>query len=294
MTISPLTNQAYVTSQKSSRNGARVDHFIVHHAVSTNWRNVLDMMMGGKEVSANYIIANDGQIISVVPEEYRAWTSSSAHWDGRSITVEVCNASLNPASGYAISEAAQHSLERLIGDVGKRYGFQPSRDGLASTVLGHRDLYNWFGDSYATACPGDYTYYRLEAITKAAVLYMAGGEQLIERKRYKVSSALVFDKDRASNDGRVYTYNADIPNAPLKLIQEAELLSIQGLGVDAIGVPRASFQQMMRDRGIYSGNSYGRLIAYSTASRDAQMKADKVNDPSAYINYDGYLVFRPN
>lgn len=168
MTISPLSNQAYVTSQKSSRNGAKIDHFIVHHAVSTNWRNVLDMMMGAKEVSANYIIANDGQIISVVPEEYRAWTSSSAAWDGRSVTVEVCNSSLDPATGYAISPAAQNSLERLIADVGKRYGFTPTRNGTASTVLGHRDLANWFGDSYSTACPGDYTWYRLPTIAAAA------------------------------------------------------------------------------------------------------------------------------
>jgi hypothetical protein len=169
MTISPLTNQAYVTSQKSSRNGANVDHFIVHHAVSKNWRSVLDLMMGAKEVSANYIIGNGGEIISVVPEEYRAWTSSSSAWDGRSITVEVCNESLDPATGYAISAKAEESLANLIADVGVRYGFTPSRDGKASTVLGHRDLADWFGDSYATQCPGNYLYDRLPIIA-------AGGE----------------------------------------------------------------------------------------------------------------------
>jgi hypothetical protein len=174
MTISPLTDQAYVTSQKSGRGGVVIDHFIVHHAVSTNWRSVLDLMMGAKEVSANYIIGTGGEIISVVPEEYRAWTSSSAVWDGRSITVEVCNESLtgfdpNGPDAWPISNAAAASLAALIADVGQRYGFTPSRDGKASTVLGHRDLANWFDASYETVCPGNYLYNRLPIIA-------AGGE----------------------------------------------------------------------------------------------------------------------
>lgn len=181
MTISPLSTHAYVTSQKSSR-GAAVDRFLVHHAVSTNWRAVLDMMMGGKEVSANYIIGNDGEIISVVPEEYRAWTSSSQYWDGRSITVEVCNSALNGGAGndpngYPISPAAQDALTRLIADVGRRYGFTPIRDGLNSTVLSHRDLSDWWGDSYETQCPGGFIWYRLPAIAARAVEINNGGAQ---------------------------------------------------------------------------------------------------------------------
>ncbi|WP_138945237.1 peptidoglycan recognition family protein [Plantibacter sp. M259] len=152
MTISALTTQAYVTPQKSSRGGRTIDRFIQHHAVSRDWRAVLGLMMGAKEVSANYIIGNDGEIISVVPEEFRAWTSSSAEWDGRAITVEVCNETLAPA--YTISAAAQESLSALMADVSKRYGFPLVRDGADSTVLGHRELYQFYGASYATACPG--------------------------------------------------------------------------------------------------------------------------------------------
>lgn len=152
MVYSPLTNIAYNTHQKSSRNGVRIDRFIDHHAVSRNWRDVLAMMMGGKEVSANYIIGNGGEIISVVPEEDRAWTSSSAAWDGRAITVEVCNETLAPS--YTISAAAQESLARLKADVSMRYGFPLTRSGSSSTVIGHRELYLWYGASYATACPG--------------------------------------------------------------------------------------------------------------------------------------------
>lgn len=169
MTISPLTNQAYVTSQKSSRNGANIDRFIVHHAVSTNWHNVLDMMMGAKEVSANYIITNEGEIISVVPEEYRAWTSSSPYWDGRAITVEICNESLNANAGYPISAKAQDALTRLIRDVGQRYGFTPTFNGGYGTVLAHRDLVSIPPyQSYSTACPGQYTYDRLPSIVATA------------------------------------------------------------------------------------------------------------------------------
>lgn len=190
MTFSDLTTHVQRTSQKSMRNHG-VDRFIQHHAVSTSWQSVVNLMMGAKEVSANYVIGNGGELIGVVDEEYRAWTSSSAAWDGRAITVEVCNETLAP--GYTISAAAQATLSKLMADVSRRYGFPLRREGADSTVIGHRELYSWFGASYPTACPGGLP---IDATVQVANDILAGaqtddGSAALLKRRQNVALPLI-------------------------------------------------------------------------------------------------------
>lgn len=156
MTYSRLASASGKESpQCSSRQGAQIDHFIVHHAVNTSARSVVDMMtIPTKQVSANYVVGPDGPI-GVVREEMRAWTSGAsgdggrgAAWDRRSITVETVNSTLAPNYGFA-SSTIEH-LARLIADCATRYGFPIDRD----HVIGHRELKERYNASYATACPG--------------------------------------------------------------------------------------------------------------------------------------------
>jgi N-acetyl-anhydromuramyl-L-alanine amidase AmpD len=148
MVQSKLTATARPSKQRSSRNGARIDHVILHHGATTNSDWMIDAMVSGsKQVSANYVCRANGDLVSVVPEEDRAWTSSSASWDRRSITVECANLSTN---GWTISPQSHEALAQLCADVATRYGFKLTRD----SVLGHRELNQRYGASYATACPG--------------------------------------------------------------------------------------------------------------------------------------------
>lgn len=174
MTVSKLaTRSSGNAGQYSSRGGRKIDRFLVHHAATSNLDVVLSMMRtGSREVSSNYVISNTGEIISVVPEEYRAWTSASPAWDGRAITVEVINS--KTGDPWPISAKAQEALSRLIADVATRYKFTPKRDGRNSTVIGHRELYTWFGESYATACPGGIN---LAAVTSRAAGIINNPEQ---------------------------------------------------------------------------------------------------------------------
>ncbi|PPG34532.1 peptidoglycan recognition family protein [Rathayibacter sp. AY2B9] len=156
MTYSELSRaSAKESNQSSSRQGARIDRFIVHHAVSTRDQTVVDMMtIPTKQVSANYVVGPDGPI-GVVREELRAFTSGAsgdggkgAAFDRRAITVETINSTLAP--DYRFDPRTIEHLARLIADVATRYDFPIDRD----HVLGHRELYSRFGASYATACPG--------------------------------------------------------------------------------------------------------------------------------------------
>lgn len=165
MTFSGLTNQVRESSQRSNRNGARIDTFLIHHQAGTNDDSVInEMVTGSKQVSANYTISNEGRLTGVVPEEYRAWTSGSstdggkgAAWDRRSITVEIENEAGAP--NWPISPAAIDTAARLLNDLKARYGIV--------NVLGHRDLWNLYRASYATFCPGP--------STVAGIVSRAGG-----------------------------------------------------------------------------------------------------------------------
>lgn len=151
MVWSKLVTGIRESYQRSTRN-AKIDRIIIHHTATTNGEWTLDAMVSGsKEVSANYVPDKDGKLWGVVPEEFRAWTSASSYWDGRAITMECVN---NSTNGWTISEASYEKIAQLLADISIRYNFPLIRDKQRSTVLGHKELYLYWGDSYATACPG--------------------------------------------------------------------------------------------------------------------------------------------
>lgn len=155
MTASRLTAATRPSKQYSSRSGVVPTVLQLHHGATTNAEWMISVMVSGsKQVSANYVCDSFGRLTNVVDEVYRAWTSSSAIWDRKSITVETANLSAN---GWTISDAAHEALAQLAADCSKRYGWgRLNRSGPFSTwnVIGHREINQHTGQSYATACPG--------------------------------------------------------------------------------------------------------------------------------------------
>lgn len=155
MGFSALVDDVRLTTQKSSRQGSRVDHFIVHGAASTSYSGVINMMVNRtRQVSANYVVGD--RIAGVVDESERAWTSGSATdggkgaaWDRRSITVETINSTGAP--GWLFSDKTFDNLARLIADCAERYGFDINDE----TIVTHQELWTRYRASYPTACPQD-------------------------------------------------------------------------------------------------------------------------------------------
>lgn len=155
MTRSSLTTESHATAQQSSREGAKVDMVILHHSATTNMDTVLGMMTSAsRKVSSNYVV-KDKRVASVVPEEYRAWTSGSstdggkgAAFDRRAITFEVPNS--GGAPGWPVSPESHESVAQVVADLHKRYGIPLDRD----HIVGHKELWTRWNASYPTACPG--------------------------------------------------------------------------------------------------------------------------------------------
>ena len=108
----------------------------------------------GKEASSNYGIGTDGRVAGYVPEESRAWTSSSAANDNQAITIEVAN---DDGPNWSVSDAALNKLVDLMVDICKRHG-------IARLVKG--DNLTWHSMFKATTCPGPYLLGKMDWIAE--------------------------------------------------------------------------------------------------------------------------------
>jgi N-acetylmuramoyl-L-alanine amidase len=87
------------------------------------------------EVSAHYLIAEDGEAMSLVPEALRAWHAGAGRWgavtdvNSHSIGIEIAN------DGYSPFAAPQmDALCTLLDGIKARWAIRPER------VIGHSDM----------------------------------------------------------------------------------------------------------------------------------------------------------
>jgi N-acetylmuramoyl-L-alanine amidase len=87
------------------------------------------------EVSAHYLIGEDGEVLALVPEEMRAWHAGAGRWgdvtdiNSRSIGIELQNRGTHP-----FAQGQMLALERLLDGILVRWGIAPER------VIGHSDM----------------------------------------------------------------------------------------------------------------------------------------------------------
>lgn len=174
--------QITASSEYSSRQGEKIDTLQIHHATMTSLSGLISMMQpGGRTVSANGALGNDGHLVEVVPLANRAFTSASSY-DRRCLTVETCNTTLSPTWG--ISEASRLRLARLAVDM-YRKGMLGSL--TRKHIIGHYEV----PGTYATACPGPDM--NLDRIVQLANEIYKGSKPAIERGLHLMSYSLIKD-----------------------------------------------------------------------------------------------------
>ena len=136
-------------TKKSNPRKEKISKITIHH-MAGNMGAVACAKMhltGSRKASANYYIGSDGTICAGVPENRRAWTSSSEWNDDRAITIEVANN--GGAPDWPIADAALKSLVALCVDICIRYGIKGvNYDGTKNAVLTEHRMFT------ATECPG--------------------------------------------------------------------------------------------------------------------------------------------
>lgn len=113
---------------------------VLHYTGMQTMQEALDRLCDPvAEVSAHYLIDEDGTVIRLVPEEKRAWHAGRSYWRGitdvnsASIGIEM----VNPGHefGYRpFTEAQMESLIPLLSSIMARHNIEPAN------VVGHSDV----------------------------------------------------------------------------------------------------------------------------------------------------------
>jgi N-acetylmuramoyl-L-alanine amidase len=118
------------------RGGQRPRLIVLHYTAMESAAAALARLCDpAAEVSAHYLIAETGEVLSLVAEEARAWHAGAGAWGGAgdvnsaSIGVELANRGAEPFAG-----AQMAALERLLGQVMARWAIPPEG------VIGHSDM----------------------------------------------------------------------------------------------------------------------------------------------------------
>ncbi|MEQ8347592.1 MAG: N-acetylmuramoyl-L-alanine amidase [Sneathiellaceae bacterium] len=122
------------------RDGAEVAMVLLHYTDMIDAAAALRRLTDpAAEVSAHYLVAEDGSILRLVAEERRAWHAGQACWAGerdinsRSVGIEIVNP--GHSCGYrAFPEAQMAAVQALCLDIVARHGLDPR------AVLGHSDV----------------------------------------------------------------------------------------------------------------------------------------------------------
>jgi N-acetylmuramoyl-L-alanine amidase len=125
---------------RGSRNGVAVDMLVLHYTGMASAAAALDRLCDpAAEVSAHYLIAEDGTVYRLVPEDARAWHAGVSFWAGatnlnsRSIGIELANPG-HDGGLPAFPEPQMAALIALADHIMGRHGIASHR------VLGHSDI----------------------------------------------------------------------------------------------------------------------------------------------------------
>ena len=139
---SPLTGRIAPSPNFGTRRGGRgIDMIVLHYTGCASAEAALLWMCAEEsQVSAHYLVEEDGAIVQLVDEAKRAWHAGAAHWAGEadinscSIGIEIHNAGHadDPLPPYPDEQIA--AVIALCRDLMDRHGIVLER------VVGHSDV----------------------------------------------------------------------------------------------------------------------------------------------------------
>ena len=118
------------------RGGARPDLVVIHYTAMASVAEARARLCDpAREVSAHWLIAEDGGAEQLVDEALRAWHAGAGAWgavgdvNSRSVGIELANGGAQP-----FPEPQMAALERVLAGIMGRWGIAPER------VIGHSDM----------------------------------------------------------------------------------------------------------------------------------------------------------
>lgn len=136
----PLARRVAPSPNHGARQGPRPDMLILHYTGMESGAAALARLRDPlSEVSAHYLVFEDGGIVQLVSEAARAWHAGAGGWKGvtdinsRSIGIEI----VHPGHVGGLPPYPEDQIEAVIAlgrDIAGRWGIPPER------VLAHSDI----------------------------------------------------------------------------------------------------------------------------------------------------------
>lgn len=118
------------------RDGAEPDIVVLHYTAMDSAEAACRTLRNPEtEVSAHYLLCEDGSVHQLVDEEKRAWHAGAGRWcdvddvNSRSIGIEMANTGFTPFAAPLMD-----ALEELLAGILERWSIPPHR------VIGHSDM----------------------------------------------------------------------------------------------------------------------------------------------------------
>lgn len=206
MSNSKLADYTCISPHSNPR-GCKIDTITIHHAAGRSSVEGLGATFKTRQASANYGIGTDGRVGLYVPEDRRAWTSSSPANDHRAVTIEVANDSGAP--GWHVSDHVLDVLVDLVADICRRNEIERliwNPDSAARHTHAGGANMTVHSDFVPTLCPGPYLMEKMPEIARRVNNKIRPPEvYLPQRVRVSDASGLVW----------IYTWRG-IENGPYR------------------------------------------------------------------------------
>jgi N-acetylmuramoyl-L-alanine amidase len=137
---SPVAAHVVPSPNHGERRDRRPDMLILHYTGMPDARGALDRLCSpNSEVSAHYLVFENGEIAQLVPEARRAWHAGAAFWDGET-DINSCSIGIemaNPGHDGGLPPFPPQQIAGVIAlarDIIERWSIRPER------VLAHSDV----------------------------------------------------------------------------------------------------------------------------------------------------------
>lgn len=212
-----------LSPNNSGKRKEKISKITIHHMAGnlTIEQCGATFAQASRKASSNYGIGSDGRIALYVPEDKRAWTSSSAWNDNRAVTIEVANSKAEEP--WPISDAAYKSLVELCADICRRNGIRAvNYTGDKNGVLTEHRMFK------ATACPGTtiHGYLTSGKLVQDINAKISGAEQNVITYKVKTGDSLWGIAVKYLGSGKRYTEIMQLNGLTDKTIQPGQTLKL--------------------------------------------------------------------
>ena len=136
---SPVARKVFPSPNHGERRAAAIDALILHYTGMPTAESALELLCSPiAQVSAHYLVDEDGVVLQLVPEARRAWHAGASYWAGEtdlnssSVGIEVAHPGHHDPRPFAPAQIA--AVIELSRDICARHAIPPER------VLAHSDI----------------------------------------------------------------------------------------------------------------------------------------------------------